>query len=92
MDFESLKAIAEVLSGLHASDHGGRLETFVFIYFIVKRFTKPISSAVQKLAQGHEINSRSIDEHSAKLNIHSSRLDNHETRIVVLETDKKKGE
>lgn len=79
-DFGVIKAFADSASDLHNSDHGARLETFIFVWIIVKRFTKPISSAVQKLVIAHEANAQ-------KLAMHDAKIESHDKRLGVLETD-----
>lgn len=87
IDFGSLKAFADTALEAHGSDHGQRLELAAFIYFIVKRFTKPISAAVKELTLAHNTNSVQISEHSKRIDEHSGKLIDHERRIEGLEND-----
>jgi len=87
LDFEILKAITETVAEIHNSSVGGRYETFIFILIVVYRFTKPISKAVQKLADAHAVNATNITDHSKLISNHSEKIENHERRIGVLETD-----
>jgi hypothetical protein len=93
MDLLSVQALAESINMAHSSDFGARAEVAIFAWFLVRRFTKPISQAVEKLVVAHETNSLRLSEHSKQLDEHEGRLDSHEKRIVVLEIDKQiKGE
>lgn len=92
MDFGSLQAFASTAADLHSSDNGARVEIALFVWVVVKKFTRPITVAVQSLVQGHKENSTLIESHTSILSKHSERIENHEKRIVVLEVDQTKGE
>lgn len=85
--FGSVKAIAESAKDLHSSDNGNRIELFIFIWVVVKRFTKPISAAVQSLAAGQQTSLVQITKNTEKIKEHDAKIENHETRIGELETD-----
>jgi hypothetical protein len=92
MDFGLLQAFADTAIDVHNSDHGQRFELFFMTWVIVRRFTKPITAAVQKLSDTQTLNTSLLAKHAEQIGKHEEILVNHEKRIIILETDKTKGE